>query len=391
MKSIITSSIIAISSITAVGILTPYNLYAQAAATNPEAPYLSLRLEMKNAIKTGNLYMKSIQNEKGFWKDESLPAYTALAIYSAMRDPSLKENEIPEHIKTSYTWLLSNQKDTGAIFGKGLATYNTATSIMALAASGDPAHKNPILKARAFLIGQQADFSNDPEKNKFHGGIGYGGTYEHSDMSNTYLSIEAIKMSEVYAKDTNVEKQPELDWESALQFISRCQNLEKTNDQPGISNDGSFNYFPGDSKAGTQKNPDGTETLRGYGSISYAGLLSMIYADLGKDDPRVVGVIDWLNNNFSVEENPGMGKAGLYYYFNVMAKALTAANIDIITTKDGKKIDWRKELANAILSAQREDGSWVNDNGRWWENQPELVTSYAVIALNQIYASIPHK
>ena len=392
MKSIITSSIIAISSLASVGLLTPYNLVAQApVAANPEAPYLSLQLEMQNAIKTGNLYLKKIQDEKGFWKDETIPAYSALAIYAAMRDPSLAPNEIPEHIKKSYTWLLAQQKDTGAIFGKGLATYNTATGIMALAASGDPAHKDPILKARAFLISQQADYSDNEAMNKFHGGIGYGGTYPHSDMSNTYLSIEAIKMSEVYAKDTNVEKQPELDWESALQFISRCQNLEKTNDQPGISDDGSFNYFPGDSKAGTQKNADGTESLRGYGSISYAGLLSMIYADLDKDDPRVAAVTDWLNNNFTVKENPGLDQSGLYYYFNVMAKALTAANIDILTTKDGRKVDWRKELAETLLKSQREDGSWVNKDSRWWENQPELVTSYAVITLNQIYASIPKK
>jgi squalene-hopene/tetraprenyl-beta-curcumene cyclase len=346
---------------------------------------------MENAIKTGNLYLKSIQDKKGFWKDETIPAYTALAVTSAMRAPGMKPGETPEHIKLAYEWLLSKQKESGAIYGKGLATYNTATSIMALAASGDPAHKDAILKARAFLISQQPDYSNNKAMNKFNGGIGYGSSHPHSDMSNTYLSIEAIKISEVYAKDTNVEKQPELDWESALQFISRSQNLESTNDQPGISNDGSFNYFPGDSKAGTIKNADGTESLRGYGSISYAGLLSLIYADLGKDDPRVVAVTEWLNNNFTIKENPGLGQQGLYYYFNVMAKALTAANIDTLTTKDGKKVDWRKELATTILSAQREDGSWVNQNSRWWENQPELVTSYAVITLEQIYASIPKK
>lgn len=392
MKSIITSSIIAISSIASVGLLTPYNLLAQApAVANPSAPYLSLQLEMQNAIKTGNLYLKGIQDEKGFWKDDTLPAYTALAIYAAMRDPSITPGETPEHIKNAYKWLLTMQKKDGAIFGKGLATYNTATSIMALAASGDAAHKDSILKARAFLIGQQADYGNKEDLKQFTGGIGYGGTYEHSDLSNTYLSIEAIKVSEVYAKDTNVEKQPELDWESALQFISRCQNLQKTNDQPGISDDGSFNYFPGDSKAGKQKNPDGTESLRGYGSMSYAGLLSMIYADVDKDDPRVATVIDWLNNNFTVKENPGLDQSGLYYYFNVMAKALTAANIDTLTTKDGRKVDWRKELAETILKSQREDGSWVNKDSRWWENQPELVTSYAVITLGQIYASIPKK
>ncbi|MEZ7955745.1 MAG: terpene cyclase/mutase family protein [Rubritalea sp.] len=392
MKSIISSSILAIATVGSIGLLTQSNLFAQTpSASNPQAPYLSLQLEMENAIKTGNLYLKSVQDEKGFWKDENIPAYTALAIAAAMRDPNLAANETPEHIKPAYKWLLSMQKETGAIYGKGLATYNTATGIMALAASGDLAHKDAILKARAFLISQQADYSDNPAMNKYHGGIGYGGSHPHSDMSNTYLSIEAIKISEVYAKDTKVEKQPELDWESALQFITRTQNLEATNDQPGISNDGSLNYFPGDSKAGTIKNPDGTETLRGYGSMSYAGLLSMLYADLEKDDPRVAAVTDWLNSNFTVKENPGLGQQGLYYYFNVMAKALTAANIDTLTTEDGKKIDWRKELSQTILSAQREDGSWFNKNSRWWENQPELVTCYAVLTLEQIYASIPKK
>lgn len=387
MKSFISSGIVVLTLSTL--IIPPVQAQAAAADVNQKAPYLSLKLEMENAIKTGNQYLKSIQTKDGFWKDATIPAYTALAVTAAMRDPNLDADTTPDHIKLAYQWLLSMQKESGAIYGKGLATYNTATGIMALTASGNPDHVEPILKARAFLISQQTDYSNNKAMNKFHGGIGYGSSHPHSDMSNTYLSIEAIKLSEVYAKDTNVEKQPELDWEAALQFISRCQNLEETNDQPNISNDGSLYYFPGDSKAGKQKNADGTETLRGYGSISYAGLLSMIYADLGKDDPRVAAVTGWLNNNFTVEENPGLGQQGLYYYFNVMAKALTAANIDTLTTEDGRKVNWRKELAQTLLTAQREDGSWVNKNSRWWENQPELVTCYAVLTLEQIHASIP--
>ena len=99
-------------------------------------------------------------------------------------------------------------------------------------------------------------------------------------------------------------------------------------------------------------------------------------------------VTGWLNNNFSIEENPGLGQQGLYYYYNVMAKGLSAANIDTLKTKDGKVIDWRKELATKIITSQREDGSWTNANSRWWENQPELVTCYAVLTLEQIHASI---
>jgi len=379
MKNLIHSTLAAVSICSATALTTQ----AQ------DNPYISLKLEMENSIRTGNGYLKKQQNEKGYWKEETIPAYTALSIAAAMRDPNLDEGKTPEHIKTAYTWLLSNQKESGAIYGKGLATYNTATSIMALVASGDEAHVQPILKARAFLISQQANFGKNSPMDKYTGGIGYGGSHPHSDMSNTYLSIEALKLSEQIAKDGKNGEQPDLDWESALSFINRCQNLEKTNDQPNISNDGSFIYFPGDSKAGTQKNADGTETLRGYGSISYAGLLSLIYAEVEKDDPRVKTVIEWLNANFSLKENPGLGQQGLYYYYHAMAKALTAAGIDKIKTKDGKEVDWRKELATLIITAQREDGSWVNENARWWENQPELVTCYAVLTLEQIHASMP--
>ena len=123
--------------------------------------------------------------------------------------------------------------------------------------------------------------------------------------------------------------------------------------------------------------------------MSYAGLLSFIYAKLSAEDPRVIAVKEWLGKNYTVEENPGMGAQGLYYYYQTMAKALTAANVDQLQLESGKKADWRTELANKLLSAQREDGSWVNSNGRWMESNPTLVTSYTVLALEQILDSIP--
>jgi squalene-hopene/tetraprenyl-beta-curcumene cyclase len=358
------------------------------AAENQHAPYLSIKLEMEHAINKGNKFLKQKQDPKGFWNNEQIPAYTALALTAARRSPNDADANA-DHIKKGYEWLVSTQNKDGGIYVKGLANYNTSTSLMALAASGDPAHKEPILKARRFLINLQQDWDTKGDTdNPNDGGIGYGGTYPHSDMSNTYLSIEALKLSESFAKDTGT-KQPELNWKAAIKFVSRTQNLEATNDQPGIGNDGSFVYFPGNSKAGTEEQADGRQTLRGYGSMSYAGLLSFIYADLDENDIRIKAVITWLNDNYTLEENPGLGNQGRYYYYQVMAKALNAAGIDTLTTKDGVKHDWRKELATRILSNQKPDGSWVNKNSRWWENEPELITAYAVITLEQIYHSIP--
>ncbi len=68
---------------------------------------------------------------------------------------------------------------------------------------------------------------------------------------------------------------------------------------------------------------------------------------------------------------------------------MNAAGIDKLKLADGSEADWRKDLAGKLLSTQREDGSWVNDNGRWMESNPVLVTAYTVQALEEIYTSIP--
>ena len=152
-----------------------------------------------------------------------------------------------------------------------------------------------------------------------------------------------------------------------------------------IRDRGGFVYFPGDTKAGEQELEDGTIALRSYGSMSYAGLLSFIYADLEKDDPRIEAVMSWLGQNYTLTENPGVGQQGLYYYYQTIAKALSAAGLEHLIS-DGKKVDWRAELSRKLLSTQREDGSWVNANSRWWENDPVLVTSYTILSLAQLHA-----
>lgn len=378
--------------ITSFALLSSFIFCLLAGAEVEPSPYLSLKLETERAMTTGVAYLKSQQQPEGHWGDPKVPAISALALASILRDPGFdREAELPEWIDKGYQYIRSCQKSDGGIYGKGLATYNTSTSIMALIALGDKEDEQLILKARAFLINQQTDWGNKGETDdQFDGGIGYGGSYAHSDMSNTYLAMEAIFHTKQLATDTANGKQPKLDWEAALEFVSRCQNLPETNDQAFASDDaenkGGFVYFPGDSKAGEQELADGTIALRSYGSMSYAGLLSFIYADLEKDDPRIVAVMDWLSRNYTLAENPGLGQQGLYYYYQTIAKALSAVGVDKLTLPDGREADWRAELSRKLLATQREDGSWINENSRWWENDPVLVTSYTVLSLSQLHA-----
>ena len=141
--------------------------------------------------------------------------------------------------------------------------------------------------------------------------------------------------------------------------------------------------------AGGVTNPvTGRVALRSYGSISYAGLLSYIYANLKREDPRVVAVLDWLRANYTLEENPGMGPQGLYYYLHLLTKALNTCEMDRLELKDGRVVDWRREVATRLINLQQKDGSWANTNGRWWEKDPNLVTAYAVLSLEIVWREL---
>jgi squalene-hopene/tetraprenyl-beta-curcumene cyclase len=64
---------------------------------------------------------------------------------------------------------------------------------------------------------------------------------------------------------------------------------------------------------------------------------------------------------------------------------LNSAGVDRLELADGRVIEWRREVAMRLLNLQQADGSWVNANGRWWEKDPVLVTSYAVLSLEIIW------
>ncbi len=370
---------------------------ATSAAAENATQYESLKQEIRQSIARGNAWLKTQQKPAGHWDDDGIPAFTALALTAATRDPSLdRKAPFPEHIEKGFTWLLAQQKEDGGIFNRGLSVYNTATSVTALVAAGREGYEPAIVRARKHLIENQWDLGKKKESDNLNdGGVGYGSKNDHTDMSNTYLAIEALALSKKIIEDGKHGDQPDLDWDAAVQFLSRSQNLEETNDQTWASNDpknkGGFIYAPGQSKAGEDKLADGRTALRSYGSISYAGLLSFVYAKVSADDPRVLAVKGWLGKNYTIAENPHMGSQGLYYYYQTMSKALTAANVGMLELEDGQKADWRKDLGEKLLALQREDGSWVNDNGRWMESNPVLVTAYTVLSLEQVYDSIPEK
>jgi squalene-hopene/tetraprenyl-beta-curcumene cyclase len=116
--------------------------------------------------------------------------------------------------------------------------------------------------------------------------------------------------------------------------------------------------------------------------MTYAGLKSMIYAGVSRDDPRVKAAYDWIRQHYTLKENPGMGAQGLYYYYHTFAKALATLGDAQIVDAEGKSHDWQADLAQHLIAEQKPDGSWVNSNPRWLEGDPNLATAYSLLALS---------
>ena len=349
------------------------------------APDISFRNEVQHAIDRGLEWLQANQNTNGYWTTPDEPAVTALVLVAFKGDPRARfKDPEPAWLRNGYDYILSCVQRDGGIHRTNLATYNTSIAMLALLAADKPAYDPIIRKARAYLVGLQGR-----SEDVFDGGIGYGSKYQHSDMGNTLQALEALYHSRHLASKDTASPQPDLNWQAAIKFLQNCQNLPSVNTQSWVSTDskdkGGFVYYPGNSMAGGVTNKEtGRVALRSYGSISYSGLLSYIYAQMKPDDPRVAAVFTWLKQNYSLAENPGMGPHGLYYYYHTMAKALSLYGVDRFEVSEGRAIDWRKDLAMRLINLQQKDGSWLNDNGRWWEREPALVTAYGVLTLELI-------
>jgi squalene-hopene/tetraprenyl-beta-curcumene cyclase len=376
---------------------------AQAAAAQPAGDAAArARATLDRAVE----FLKSRQQPTGAWHGEKEPpALTAIVLKAIV--VSRPADKSAAYVKKGYDNLLTNQLDDGGIYKDLLANYNTAIAVSALAAADNPEYRDEIDRAVAYLKGLQwtektrpqyqdpkEQFTNQQvvkdDKDPFYGGWGYGGRSRgggRPDLSNVQVTLDALR-------DAGLEPGDEA-YDRALKFVTRMQNLSETNDQPWAGDDGGFIYSPADTRkgegfAGEYTSPDGRRMIRSYGSMTYAGLKSMIYAGLTKDDPRVKAAWDWVTKNWSLDENPGMrlnkpemAQSGLYYYYHTLAKALNAYNQPTITDARGASHDWRLELVEKLSSLQKPDGSWAGDK-RWMEDNAVLVTAYMVLALEEV-------
>jgi len=356
-------------------------VFAFGQVKEPDA--LKARIEALQA--GGAKYLLAKQMPNGAWMRN--PAITALAIVGLMDAPGVDKGALEKGI----AYIASCSQPQGTILDpqdrRTYPVYSTSICLLALVKAARPQDAAIIRNARDYLLSVDPTPEDSDAGAPAKAGFGYGKRHR-ADLNNTAWVLEALAATdnldrEPFNKDPQKAQKAELAWGKALAFISSCQNLSETNKSAWLKSapeddKGGFIYCPEDA---LRDNAD-ARMLRSYGSMTYSGLKSLIYAKVKPEDVRVKAALDWIAKYYTLDENPGVGQAGYYYYLHTFAKTLTIMKLNSLRDAKGTGHDWRSELVLALEKRQNKDGSWHNDkSGRWWESMQELSTSYVLMTL----------
>ncbi len=375
-----------------------------------------LKAQLATAYANAGDWLVGQQDKDGAWCQDAggkkVPsvAYTGMIVAAFADAPADVKKKYSGAVEKGCALMASKQNSDGS-FGEGpsgafLKTYTTAIVLMALSLASPDKYKDACGNARGYLKSNQVK-----EEGVERGGSGYGDEAPTPDgatkkgivnLSTTGFTAEALSRSGLPQDDEY--------WKLVVEYVKRCQNSSETNTDKAfvaklkekglsIGDDGGLFYAanpdPAVHKAGTVKLAD-KETIVSYGSMTYHGIKTYLYAGLKKESPEVKAAVDWVRKNWSVDAHPGMPYdekkrnhlRGLFYYYTVMARAMDVLGENPFKTIDGKEHNWANELGAQLVKIQKDNTMWVNDNPGWFESDPVLVTSYVLNAMNCVMRNL---
>ncbi len=314
------------------------------------------------AIERGAKWLRVRQGADGAFqpavRKEVCPvALTAMALWSLRFDGAHGFED--EAAIRSVRYLLAHRQSNGGIYDpqRGLAVYTTGVSTRALAALGardDLPELAPALRDANLFAYQKGvpesivDVDGKPATN----------ATQAAELARGLLKTES---------NASAEKR------RALEFLSHC-NSDAT--RPALRS-----RAPGWAQPGAA-----------IDSFAYEDLLPYVYLDVAPDHQIAIRALASLKASFTVDVNPDLtkrygpggfqvGTQGLYYYYLIAAKTLAVHRLKSLQMSDGTQRECVRELIQKLIRLQQPDGSWMNTDARWWEDEPVLVTCYALIAL----------
>lgn len=191
------------------------------------------------------------------------------------------------------------------------------------------------------------------------------------DISNTQFALLGLKACE----DAGFEI-PKATWQSALAWHLKVQQR-----------DGGWGYHF-----------YGMKDKASYGSMTCAGVCAVAISKfyLGSKDPSkdasVRAGLLWLAKNWTLDDNPGIGKSnvsdpGAWHYYYLYS--IERVGKLVATEKVGSH-DWYAEGADWLLKKQKEDGSWFTGlNNPMWKQAGDLETADTCFAILFLSKSTP--
>lgn len=341
-------------------------------------------LEVQDAVVKGLDWFARSQNFDGSWAGSvGVTGLVVMCFTNAGFDyTNTTVQKALSHLRNFYNPLEGSLADS-------FLNYETAISLMAMAAAGDPqdADKYPVMVG--FL--DRLQFSDDSIYGKtdpwFHGGWpNYAGI---PDVSNSQFTLLGLQSAELMIESITIPKRM---WANATTFMNNCQNLPDINQMPWAHNeslpsygDGGFVY-----NAYRSRTDLGEQMFESYGSITTAGYYSYLVS--GNDDrqPEVAAARSWMDREYSLEVNPRMAGKGLFYYLWTQTRALAMSTQDWVVDGSSKLHDWRAEVADLFIDLQLTNGGWPgNPNTDWREGEQELAGIYALLTMQAAYMTAP--
>ena len=334
---------------------------------------------LDQAIDRGYRFLLSKQTQDGHWTSRRYPffqdGYSLTALAGTTLIQGQQDQAAINRARTFVATLTDRQRDK-LLF----PAYVVAESLVLFGADKEPSRAHLRGAGVEYLRGRQMveALGWSPDDVSFGGWGEANQVYPKpkaprkidvnrlADLSSTLFVVSALKASGVPSDDPAIR--------NSLQFVERCQNFDPP---AGGTKDGGFFFCPG----GSSRNKAGK--FNSYGSTTADGIRALMQCGLPSSDARIVAARRWLIGNFDAHQvagdfpsNKATLRQGLYFYY--------CASAAVALQDSGSPVDevtWARNLCDALVPKQKEDGSWSNPVPIYCEDDPVLGTVFVLRSL----------
>ena len=373
--SIKTSQLVIIIIIIIIVLHRDFSLWAQELLSSLD---ISTVKEMKDSIRRGIEFLEANQDPNGSWSHS--PDITALCLMAISHDSYRHEREKNRAALKTRAYLSMFLEET---IESPMATDNKDTlatismCLTALAMSIETNKKSIYLRTIRSLA--------ESGKQLWKPGV----TSILPNLYKRHLILEALYIIENHPDippNSNGLDMSSI-WENAKAYTKSCQIIDKKLETISEEAIGSFTSIPV-SYVFPHLYPEKNRFKLERCILTFAGIKSLVYCGVSKNDVSISHGLKWLQDSCPVKELPVPGNSGFFTYLYMLGSTMRFTGHHFGEQSGCNFINVGLKIIETTLANQKGDGSWINSNGMWRENNPFLCSAYAILTLANIAYAI---